>query len=768
MSRAQDMNPGDLVFTSGTYFSPHMRRHARDMCMCWFGWGRERRLWCPLAQGNESPGVPNLPVCLLVLWKRALSLQIHRDVAVSHCNDRRWSGPSDRRNGKSNFSFGHLAQQKVMSSAGWVEPGGHGEAKVCGTQEELGFEAMQSNSEKTQGARENLHSGDYSASNAAYVTPERSNARHERQEAKENRVAEEKSSPRKRRSAPEQKGPQEMQAEGGGTVHGPVPGGEALERTQKCEQRERDRRAEEPMGPGPFFFVGGGNGASIVASYCESQGWQRIYDKTRDDYKLKWCETKSRIAFYNFREGEQLLYQIPNNKVLTTKVGLLSSLREYDRVSSKVNHGRGLRRLKMEEFFPDTFRMDIRDEKDAFFAQHKVACGDRTEAWICKPTGLNQGRGIFLLRTEEEISAFRAQLQAIDDNQNYKRLPFRLPQARIVQRYVQNPLLLEGRKFDVRSYFLIACTTPYMVFFRHGYVRLTCDLYDPNSNNLTAHLTNQYMQKKSPLYSELKEETVWSMERFNAYVNEQLREARGLPQDWVLGAFAKRMQVIITQCFLAVKAKLECKLGLFDLIGCDFMIDEDFKVWLLEMNCNPALHTNCRVLKEVVPSTVTETLDLTLEIFSKCRSGLKLLPLASQRDFILLYGGDQSPEHRNRRAVPLSTPRTWPSLPKPARRRVELRVSRCTWEPPWGDAEPRPLPAARRGNIASLSTPALTGGPRFSVHRARNRPSPSPMDPCLSSCLRPTRLRPSQGRPSTPVWVDDAEERRDTEAGTKE
>lgn len=30
-----------------------------------------------------------------------------------------------------------------------------------------------------------------------------------------------------------------------------------------------------------------------------------------------------------------------------------------------------------------------------------------------------------------------------------------------------------------------------MVFFRHGYVRLTCDLYDPKSNNLTAHLTNQ-------------------------------------------------------------------------------------------------------------------------------------------------------------------------------------------------------------------------------------------------------------------------------------
>lgn len=42
--------------------------------------------------------------------------------------------------------------------------------------------------------------------------------------------------------------------------------------------------------------------------------------------------------------------------------------------------------------------------------------------------------------------------------------------------------------------------------------------------------------------------------------------------------FQKKMQQIMMQCFLAVKAKLEGKLGYFDLIGCDFLIDENFKV----------------------------------------------------------------------------------------------------------------------------------------------------------------------------------------------
>ncbi|XP_026187794.1 protein polyglycylase TTLL10 isoform X2 [Mastacembelus armatus] len=389
----------------------------------------------------------------------------------------------------------------------------------------------------------------------------------------------------------------------------------------------RERQVDEPRGPGPFFFFGGANGAEIVSLYFENKGWRRIYNKHREDFKLKWCETKSPANYCNFREGEQLLYQIPNNKVLTTKIGLLSSLREYERVSSKVSHGPGLRRLKMEEFVPTTFRMDVKEEREAFFAQQEGLSTSESKMWICKPTGLNQGKGIFLLKSQEDISAFKLKLQLMEDCQAKRKMHHRQPQARIVQHYIQSPLLLKGKKFDVRSYLLIACTAPYMVFFRHGYVRLTCDLYDPSSNNLTAHLTNQYMQKKNPLYSQLKEDTVWSMESFNAYVNDRFQVAKGLPRDWVLGTFAKRMQQIMMQCFSAVKSKLDCRLGFFDLIGCDFMIDEDFKV-----------------LKEVIPSTVVEVLDLTLEIFNKCRLRHRILPLTSQREFVLLYNGIFRPD----------------------------------------------------------------------------------------------------------------------------
>ncbi|XP_067302332.1 protein polyglycylase TTLL10 [Pseudorasbora parva] len=553
-------------------------------------------------------------------------------------------------------------------------------------------------------------------------------------------------------------------------------------------ERDRDKRPEDPRGPGPFFYFGGSNGASIVVSYCEGRGWQRIYDKTRTDYKLKWCETKSLATYNGFKAGGQLLYQIPNNKVLTTKIGLLNSLREYDRVSSKVNYRCG-NRMKLEDFLPVTFRMDMKDEREAYF---KGICNDKSSMWICKPTGLNQGRGIFLLRMPEDSTAFRERLQNSIEKQSNRKSPFNMPQALVVQRYIQNPLLIKGRKFDVRSYFLIACTSPYMVFFRHGYVRLTCNLYDPNSDNITAHLTNQYMQKKNPLYSLLKEETVWSMERFNTYINETYMLSQGLPKDWALGPFAKRMQHIIMQCFQATKAKLDCKLGYFDLIGCDFLIDEDFKVWLLEMNCNPALHTNCEVLKDVIPQTVTETLDLSLEIFSKSCCGLKMLPLNSQREFILLYGGETAviTKQRHKTTGPFSTlplksssthnntgktvaletgkstnrgskcsetqakfpfpsttvhstsvlsntsppsqqpvkhhsaamsqkPLTYKAhetnLPRPyqprlVRARVELQLSKCTWQEPAVISNLNVPPQPVRSAIRSLSTPALSKG----------------------------------------------------------
>ena len=43
---------------------------------------------------------------------------------------------------------------------------------------------------------------------------------------------------------------------------------------------------------------------------------------------------------------------------------------------------------------------------------------------------------------------------------------------------------------------------------------------------------------------------------------------------------------------------------IFQIFGLDFMIDRDFKVWLIEINTNPCLETNCPLLQRLIPTMV--------------------------------------------------------------------------------------------------------------------------------------------------------------------
>lgn len=56
----------------------------------------------------------------------------------------------------------------------------------------------------------------------------------------------------------------------------------------------------------------------------------------------------------------------------------------------------------------------------------------------------------------------------------------------------------------------------------------------------------------------------------------------------------------------SVRYKLQRKTGYFGLYGYDFMIDDDMKTWLIEINVNPAITTNTDTLVKAIPTVVEE------------------------------------------------------------------------------------------------------------------------------------------------------------------
>ncbi|XP_018648293.1 tubulin tyrosine ligase-related [Schistosoma mansoni] len=342
-------------------------------------------------------------------------------------------------------------------------------------------------------------------------------------------------------------------------------------------------------------------------------GWKRTFDR-HADYTLRWTENSIQINYGIFKEGEQLVNHIPNCGLLTNKLGLLISLRDYERRYQN-RFGR-LPIMVMDDFFPKTFIVDDLKEREAYFKLQETP-----HMWICKPIGQNQGKGIFLVRDIEE---FKVHLKNRDEEARHQPSGL-LP--RIIQRYIINPLLLDGCKFDIRCYVLIACTMPYLVFYHPGYIRRSAKPYSNQDQNLITHLTNQFVQKKDPAYAEVKNNTVWSWSQVNDYINKHYREEKKLPVDWTKTVLQWRIQRIIHHVFTTVKNRLAAKVGFFELLGLDFMLDENMKVWLLEVNSNPALQTHCDVLKEVVPVVVKDALHISIECFEKSRHQKCLLPL---------------------------------------------------------------------------------------------------------------------------------------------
>lgn len=101
--------------------------------------------------------------------------------------------------------------------------------------------------------------------------------------------------------------------------------------------------------------------------------------------------------------------------------------------------------------------------------------------WIVKPSNASRGRGIYIVSNPSQV--------------NNK-------ESCVVSRYLDNPLLIFGHKFDLRLYIVVTSYEPLRIYiYREGLVRFASEKYsndDLNSEEAKySHLTNYSINKNN-------------------------------------------------------------------------------------------------------------------------------------------------------------------------------------------------------------------------------------------------------------------------------
>lgn len=261
------------------------------------------------------------------------------------------------------------------------------------------------------------------------------------------------------------------------------------------------------------------------------------------------------------------------------------------------------------EIFPKTFLLP--DEYSALEV-HMEKKKKIKKYYIVKPTAGAQGDGIYIISTARELENCRMH--------NWNDV--------VIQEYIHPPLLLRGKKFDLRIYVVITSLSPLCAFVNdEGLARFCTEDYQAPSNqnigNVFMHLTNYSLNKRSKNFVHTEEIAGINdgSKRTLASLYEELNEA-GYPVDLI----KRNIKELLAKTLIAIQAglcthfdsKLKAakvnKLKCFHILGVDVLLTSDCKAWLLEINANPSLRIDFET--EVSPG-ITDSHPSALDLHVK-------------------------------------------------------------------------------------------------------------------------------------------------------
>ncbi|XP_068198943.1 probable tubulin polyglutamylase TTLL9 [Antennarius striatus] len=299
-------------------------------------------------------------------------------------------------------------------------------------------------------------------------------------------------------------------------------------------------------------------------------GWVEV--KNDGEWDFNWCDVAGLRENFDqcYMKEHMRINHFPNHYELSHKNLMVKNLKRYQR-----NLERDTCRLEASkcDFFPSTFALP--SEYHLFLEEFKRNPGS---IWIMKPVAKSQGKGIFLFKKLKDMDWKKDRTRSEEQKDATQEENY------VVQRYIEKPYLINGRKFDLRVYVLVTSYVPLKAWlYRDGFARISNTRFSLSSiDDKYMHLTNVAIQKAAPDYDPEKG-CKWQMQQLRRYLT--AKNGRD-----VVEILFKEMDNIFVSSLLSVQKVIINDKHCFELYGYDILLDQNLKPWLIEVNASPS-HT---------------------------------------------------------------------------------------------------------------------------------------------------------------------------------
>ena len=251
--------------------------------------------------------------------------------------------------------------------------------------------------------------------------------------------------------------------------------------------------------------------------------------------------------------------------------------------------------------------------------------------WIVKPGAKSRGRGI---ATFAELPKL---LKYVDAGCGSAKAA-----QWVVQKYMENPLCIAKHKFDLRQWVLVTNWNPLTVYFYDEcYARFSVEEYttsDEGLDNAYVHLVNNSISKTNerfhvPIPTEYGDDIsgfMWSHEQISEWIkNNPESGGRDLMKDKI----QPRMKEIAKWSLMCAAECIEHRANSWELYGFDFMVDDNFNTWLIEINSSPACDYSTKTTERYVQKALVELLSVTLDMrdWDKAQTSKKARKAAGEK-----------------------------------------------------------------------------------------------------------------------------------------